>query len=95
MKKEGASKSDTTLLSTYFGRFFLFFVFLIRRSNVAKKVREKSRECHSYKPQLFPDTKTFSTFKKNKLSNCLCTKSFIILFGLKCQFFMFSDINNG
>ena len=31
--------------------------FLPKRSTIKKMVREKSRECHNYKPQPFPDTK--------------------------------------
>ena len=29
----------------------------VNGTHVTKKVKEKSRECHNHKPQLFPDTK--------------------------------------
>ena len=52
------------LMHTYTCRPFvgIFFPTLYKRKimmrlNIAKKVREKSRECHNHKPQPFPDPK--------------------------------------
>ena len=52
-------------------------LYIYRWSNVRKKkVREKSRECHSHKPQTFPDTKRKrKQTKPNKQNSNKRTKS--------------------